>query len=401
MTTTALPRGRERSRRAATWLAGGLWLTCALLLVLTVAAIVANPRAWIEAAEVVFVTLFVAVISSLATMGALLGTRRPENPIGWLLLVSATLMVASLAAGAYAQYAVGTGRAPTDVTWVAWGGNVLFQPGVVLAGLVIVVFPSGSLSSRGRPVVALVVLGAAVSMLSQMLAPGPVLDGLPIGNPTGIEGAEDALELLGALGSVLLLLGFAAATSSLLLRYRRARGDERKQIEWFAYVAFVITASLAVGTLELGLVSDLAWLVALAALAALPIAIGIAVTKYGLYRIDALVSRTLVYLPLIGLLGGAYALAVTLFQRFFLALTGETSDAANLLATLIVAAAFDPVHKSVEAVVERRLKRPAGEGAEGGDASPSGARAAIEEVLADPRFEARVEQIVARLQAPR
>ena len=111
------------------------------------------------------------------------------------------------------------------------------------------------------------------------------------------------------LGNFLIVVGIACAAGSIIGRLRRADDDDRKQLEWFAWVAAVLAVSLVLAWMQLGPVSDVAWALAFAAFAAMPIAIAmpIAVMKYRLYEIDSLVSRTLVYAPLIGILGGIFA----------------------------------------------------------------------------------------------
>ena len=136
------------------------------------------------------------------------------------------------------------------------------------------------------------------------------------------------------LGNLLLVIGLGLATLSVFARLRRADGDERKQLEWFAWVAAVLVVSLVLAWMQLGPVSDVAWAFAFAAFAAMPIAIAIAVMKYRLYEIDSLVSRTLVYAPLIGILGGIFAAGTAILQRLFVGYTGDTSDAAVVISTL-------------------------------------------------------------------
>jgi hypothetical protein len=92
------------------------------------------------------------------------------------------------------------------------------------------------------------------------------------------------------------------------------------------------------------------------ALAAFPVAAGIAILKYRLYDIDLLINRTLVYVPLTGILAGLYAASIALFQKLFVGITGEKSDAAIVITTLILASSFTPIKNSLQSTVDKRFK---------------------------------------------
>lgn len=387
-TVTPVPHGR-----AVRWLPGTVWVSTLTLVVVAVLFAVRDPTPYDPLSPQAIALVFVVLIASLATVGALLALRRATNPIGWLLLASAPLLAGTLAASAYAHYSVATGRNLPGTDWVAWVSELTLTPGLALMGLVILVFPGGKLSRHGGSILAVLLSGIALNTVAGALQPGLIQPDLPIVNPLGIEGLGDVLSLLVALGAVLLVIGMVLATASLLDRLRTARGDERKQLEWFAYVAGVLAAALALTTIPP--LSDTAWLVALAAFAGLPVAIAIGIMRYRLYEIDTLVNRTLVYLPLVGILGGLYAAGVTLLQRLFLSFTGDTSDAAVVLTTLIVAGTFTPVRKSLEAAVDRVFK-PGRDGTTPGDAVDPGTLD-ISTILGDPRLTVRIEEVARRV----
>ena len=96
--------------------------------------------------------------------------------------------------------------------------------------------------------------------------------------------------------------------------------------------------------------------IALAAGCFLPIAAAIAIMRHRLYNIDSLINRALVYIPLTGILGGLYAAGVALFQRIFVAVTGDKSDAAIVLATLVLASLFTPIKNALQTFVDKRFK---------------------------------------------
>ena len=132
----------------------------------------------------------------------------------------------------------------------------------------------------------------------------------------------------------------ALRAASLIVRFGRARGDERQQLKWFAYAGALTVPAIAGEELLGDTVPDILFPVAILLL---PIAAGIAILKYRLYEIDLLINRTLVCGPLTAILAGACVASVGLSQRLFVALTGETLDAAIVLTTLVVAAVFTPV----------------------------------------------------------
>jgi hypothetical protein len=336
-------------------------------------------------------------------VGALLALRRSTNPIGWMLLAGAGLMAVSFFGSGYAQFSYGTGRNLPGAAFMGWLPIVAFAPALVVTGLIILVFPSGRLPSWGRQILALVLVGLVLNDISGAVQPGPLGTTLPLANPFGVHAAAPLLPGMEALGNTLLVIGFLLATGSLAVRFRAARGEERQQIKWFAYVAVVLAASLAVASLHAGPISDLAWPLAFLAFTALPIAIAIAILKYRLYGIDTLVNRTLVYLPLIGILGGLYAACVALFQRLFLALTGSQSDAAVVMTTLVVAGTFTPIRKNLEAAVDRRFRTPPRESRAGSgvaaDMEASQPPIDLDAILDDPRLIARMESIARSIAA--
>jgi hypothetical protein len=151
-----------------------------------------------------------------------------------------------------------------------------------------------------------------------------------------------------------------AAGASLVVRLRRARGEQRQQLKWLAYAAAVAATTQAVN-----LVTFLLWgirpgvLVAAyaCALAAIPVAAGIAILRHRLYDIDRLINRTLVYGLLTVLLGGVYAAVVLVLGQVFGGLGAEPPNWVVAGATLAVAALFQPARRRIQAAVDRRFNR--------------------------------------------
>lgn len=293
----------------------------------------------------------------LAGVGVIIAARRPNNPIGWLLLLIALAQCLTEATTAYAIYGLVTqpGAVPAGL-WALWASQ--WTQWVPIYGfiLLLLVFPTGHLLSRRWRLVAWagVVPAGLLALGSSLATPLHLLNapsGLAFPNPTGgID--ESSIPLIFFLGSFVLLVGvFLAALSSLVIRFRRAKGDERLQLKWFTYAAAV-----AVLAFPLNLIGEWGQAVSNIAFLFVPIAIGIAVLKYRLYEIDLLINRTLVYVPLTAILAGLFAATITLTQKLFVAVTGQSSDAAAVLTTLVVVAAFEPLKKWLQERVDRRFK---------------------------------------------
>ena len=241
-------------------------------------------------------------------------------------------------------------------------GSPLFFIPAVAAGTVFILllFPTDRLlGPRWRIVVVMTVVGSVLYEIGAFFQPGEInsvnLPGLL--NPFGASAAwaqtvDRALTLGNALIAISVLLGVV----SLVVRYRRADSVEAAQIRWIAFVGVLAGIDYPIAALQIGPVSDLAFELGIVILALMLIAIGIAITRYHLYDIDRLINRTLVYGSLTAILAGVFTAAVGLAQRLFVTVTGEKSDAAIVLTTLVVATLYAPLRKRIEAVVDRQFK---------------------------------------------
>jgi len=301
---------------------------------------------------------FFAITMGYATVGALLAGRGTAGLIASLLLAGG-LLFALIPFG----FVVGGRLVVADPGSAVYRalfllGPVAIGPGfaTILPGLAIF-FPDGRLpSSRWRWSVGIASIAIAIGTFLQIMRPGPIGGSGNALNPFGV----DALPAeAGALAEAAVGIGLLAITvlgvGAVIVRYRRGDAIERQQQRWFvvavslAAVPFVLTVLPWTGGPEMGLFAAVG-------LFLVPIAVGIAVTRYHLYEIDHLISRTLVYVPLTALLAGLYAATVTLFQKVFQSLTGNSSDAAIILSTLVLASVFTPLRKWLEGLVERRFK---------------------------------------------
>jgi hypothetical protein len=287
----------------------------------------------------------IVFIGSFATVGALLAWKRPANPIGWLLsAISLTFAVAG--------FGVLLAHFPGMLTLTAWLG-FLYLLGFGLCVFVILLFPTGKLPSRRwRPVAWAAGAGVAGWVLGCAFAPTIITISPTMRNPVGATGPAGHIFKLMAFGGIGLIAATGlAAVASLAFRYRRAGTAERAQLKWLVFAAAVIVvAELASAPIKS---TDLQNAISSGTLALVPLAIGVAVLRYRLYDIDRIISRTLAYAIVTGLLIGTYA-GLVLLATEVLQIHGAVAVAA---ATLIAAALFNPVRRRVQHRVDRRFNR--------------------------------------------
>ncbi len=304
-------------------------------------------------------------------VGALIASKRPDNPIGWILLADGLLWMFLFMSDYYGVYGVAKpGSVPFPVV-MAGISNWLWVPaGGLLGTYLLLLFPDGRLPSRRwRPLAWL--SGAVIVLLSAAVAldPGPLQNLGGVRNPFGLEKAA----WVGAAYIVIPLLPLCvlASAMSLVLRYRRSGGEVREQIKWVAFAAsfvglvplFAVASSFVVTSEETWFVRgsplwlDLLQYAALFSFAGVPVAVGFAVLKHRLYDIDLLINRALVYGPLTAMLVLFYLGGVVSLQYAFRALSGQESQLAIVASTLAIAALFNPLRRRVQAFVDRRFYR--------------------------------------------
>lgn len=312
---------------------------------------------------------------SFATFGALLANHLPRNPIGWLLVGIGGLLALVPVTNALVESSMEVLEpAPRLTQLLAWLASSAVTPGVVtMLAAVLLVFPTGHVLA-GRWVAGLLMAGAGGVALA--LSTGLTPEGLvwypAMPNPVGMDAsAAGMLSLLRMTGLALLIGSMAAATASLVVRYRTCGAEVRRQLRWmlasvvltggtvlpFVLARYVLGADDRTGELLL---------VAAGAIAStFPATAAIAISRYRLTEVELIISRTLVVVPLMAILGGMYSAFILLFQRLFIAFTGNTSDLAAVMTALVVASAFTPVRRTLEGVVERRYgtRTPARSGA--------------------------------------
>jgi hypothetical protein len=352
------------SARLVSTLAWTLFTLFIVIAILSVVVTVAGPAPEAD--------LFFIAVVGYAFVGALVASRHPGNPIGWMLLVIGILL--SLGALVDANllledaFARGLSAWLSDWSWYIW---------LVLAAIFLpLLFPTGRLlSPRWRPAFWLGVAALVLSLIGSAFDPGrlDVDSTVPVENPLGIGGAiGDAMPTVSRVGDVLAAIAFVLAAASLVIRFRRSRGIERQQLKWFAYVGLLAAAGLAIAMAQvlfgaqpsddveggwLEVVGAVGWFLALGSIVlGIPVATGMAILRHRLYDIDVVINRTLVYGALTATLLVSYLGLVLLLQ---LALGPLTEDNGLAIAgsTLGVAALFRPARARFQELVDRRFYR--------------------------------------------
>jgi hypothetical protein len=295
-------------------------------------------------------------VASAAT-GVLVASRVPGNAVGWIILGLGLGVGLLMAAGTYAEIGLTTRYGPLPAQReAAWFGDVAGVPIFFgLTGLLLLLFPDGRpLSPRWRAFAWIYGVTVGLASLSYALMPGPVGPG--VANPHALDGTPgDVATFVGATTDVLALPALVTCAVGLVVRVRRSSGVERQQLKLFSYVAVVAGLGLGISVFTSGLVADGAFLAGLLGVTMMPVAAGVAILRHGLYDIDVVIKRTLVYGPLAGALLGTY-LVLVLGLQAVLPVEGE-SDLAVAGSTLAVAALFRPLRDRLRAVVDRRFYR--------------------------------------------
>ncbi|HMJ02775.1 MAG TPA: hypothetical protein VK506_07530, partial [Conexibacter sp.] len=342
------------------------------------------------------------VVITLASsgVGLLLAVRCRGNPIGWLLLANGLVLAAVALADTYAAYTVleNPGALPGG-DWAVLYAERTWPLLFVCTTAIAFVFPDGRLPSpRWRPVALVAAASFALVLVASLFGHEPYREAFenvtrPLPQlPESVVGALQALGGLGALG------GLIAGALAVRTRLRRSSGDERRQLEWLAYAAALIPATVVVCLTEIAITGEDGAATGIAlfvTMTAIPLAIGIAVTRYRLYEIDRLVNRTLVYALLTAGLAATYA-AVSLSLGVGI---GSGATLPTAAATLAVALLFGPLRSRAQLLVDRRFDRARYAGLRtverfleqlwAGHAAPEATGAMLAEALGDPGLELR------------
>ncbi|MGD0194128.1 MAG: sensor histidine kinase [Candidatus Dormibacteria bacterium] len=348
------------TNRTAMRLAWGIGILCLISLLASLVLLVLDAKA----IDSVFTAQLAWFLNCAITgvLGVLIATRRPQNPIGWLLLAIAFGNAVYLPADFVAIYGQLRGVAPTGwVEWPAWVFNWTGGFGAFLLMLLIFVFPDGRLPGpRWRWVAYLAVLGGVVSTVASMIevAPTQLSPRLPnVPNPINAPSLAWITNGSGPVSLVVIAALLVLVVVSVVVRRRRAVGYERVQLRWFSYVALATIALVLLGFAVEPFNSDIGGGIGgtgfdLGIGIAVPLTIGLAVMKYGLYDIDVFISRTLVYGSLAVFITAVYV-GIAVGVGTLVGSGGKPNLMLSILATAIVAIGFQPVRERFQRIANR------------------------------------------------
>ncbi|MCA1727490.1 MAG: hypothetical protein LC722_07520, partial [Actinobacteria bacterium] len=285
------------------------------------------------------------------TFGALIVARSP-NRVGWLLLVVGLGGTLAIILGTLADADV---RFP-GLVWVAWVANWVWPFSLGSLVLILQLFPDGRpLSKRWRWLVGLTMLAAACLVVGGALSPGRLGDYERFTNPVGLEALRGTL--LGGeenIGWGLLIPAILGSAASIVVRFRRSRGEQRQQLKWLSYAAAVFGAGwVGVTTTwnlrDLALIGQVLFSVGILSL---PVSIGIAILKYRLYDIDLVINKTMVYGALAAFITAVYV-GIVVGIGSLIGGGDEPNAALSIAATAVVALSFQPVRERVQRIANR------------------------------------------------
>ena len=358
MGPVVVSRGRNMRRLLAISVLGVTMLVATVVVAL---GMLSAPSDMIEG-DVPFIAILFAGLWLYWGLGTLIVVRSAGHLVGWLFAIAAAL-VATMFSFFALGFSLSSSQPPHPLSaWLSLAGSLLFPPAIILIlPAVALTFPTGTLPGpRWRWPVRLIAAMVALRMLATVIWPGPMGDG-PVNPltptlPAFLSGALEILRTLEAIGSLSLPLGAGLGVAAVVVRFRRAQGDQRQQLKWFlaAMVPAAILLPLSIsGVLQAVPLIDL---LSVATLPLIPVSVAVAILRYRLYDIDRFISRTISY-------GLITALLVAVFLIVNLGLQGLLSDvtSGNSLAvagsTLLAAALFTPVRQRVQRIVDRRFDR--------------------------------------------
>ncbi|HVR78543.1 MAG TPA: hypothetical protein VMS99_09150 [Acidimicrobiia bacterium] len=306
-------------------------------------------------------TATLVFVLATATVGTLIGLRRPGHRIGWLLRLAAFSFASGALIVTYLEVAffVHPGSLPVGPPLVILGDWVFGLGFGISATYLLLLFPTGRLPSpRWRPVSWLAAISLIMMMLGVLLGTSAFED-LPIANPLAMESSHPLLLLFEGGGFYLLFMTMLASVASLVVRYRSSVGEERQQLKWVASGVVILGVGVAASVLwELingvaELSDDTENLVIAVSLTMIPISIGVAILRFRLYDIDRIISRTVSYGVVVALIAAVFFGSVTLLGS----LLPDDSPLSVAASTLSVAALFNPLRRKVQRFVDKLFNR--------------------------------------------
>ena len=351
-------RGVGQTDTRPAWLA---WPLCTLVVAIVALGFLPWP-----VSEVALIPLVLSTAVPFATVGAFVASRRPRNPVGWLFIAFGAAAAIKFTGSQYATYALLTHPSSLPAgDFIASFAVHLWHPALGFLIFSFLLFPHGRLPSpRWRFVAWLSAISCVAALISGMLEHEFLQEytwpeDLSFVKPLFTGPVAEVGATVFWYASMVILAMLFASGASLVLRLRRAVGEERQQLKWVVYsvalLAFAVPSTILLIIVLHSLEDVRVFFAVLFPL--IPISVGIAILKYRLYEIDLIINRTLVYGSLTAMLLAVYFGGIVVLQRVFVALTGEKSTLAVVASTLLIAALFNPLRHRIQAFIDRRFYR--------------------------------------------
>jgi two-component system NarL family sensor kinase len=296
-------------------------------------------------------------------VGALVASRHPRNPIGWMFCATGFLSAVNMLSAGYALYAEVAAQATSlpGAAVARWLNIWIWLPNVLLPStFLLLLFPDGKLvSPRWRPVALAAGVGSVIFTLSIALHPGPLESfGINETNPFGLVDGEEIITVLMAVAPPFLLVGIVGSIASVVVRFRSAGGIERAQLKWLAFAGVIVIIANVLGGIpwliwgDSPITQELYIIITDITIVNIVAAAGIAILRYRLWDIHILINRTLVYGALTALVVAIYVLIVGI-SGVLLQTGGSTL--VSLFGTGIVALSFQPLRERLQHSVNRLM----------------------------------------------
>ncbi len=280
-------------------------------------------------------------------LGALVLSRLPRHPVGWVFLGCGLASALTLAVYPYAH--AGLPRDLPGALVAAWVSEWIWGLGLIpLVTIGVLLFPDGRPPTpRWRWLLVSDIAAVVLVFVSNAFHPGKLQNHPVATNPLGVPLPAAVFGVVTTVGMALFFVGFLGGVLSAVVRWRRSRGIERTQLSWFAFAITVIAAALL-----LPLPPGPAIVVLVVAVPLLPLSVAVAILRGHLYGIEVVVRRSLVYAALTVVLLIGYSVTVAALGAL---LRGRAGGVAALVATALVAVAFAPVRQRAQHGVDRLL----------------------------------------------
>lgn len=348
------------SKRLTFWLA---WFTLVLYLVIAIVTLLFQMK---NAPSELLSDIFNAlVLLAFATVGALIASRHPQNPIGWIFCICALLSALGNFLLEYTFYTLITvpGSLPAGALLGVFGNWARSLGWFLMLTYLLLLFPNGHLPSpRWRPLAYLIAGLLVAYSIAVLLTAYPYINIdtrlAAVRNPLGILVANDLFDQLANFSLLLLYLTIIACIIAVVLRFRRARGEERQQLKWFAYgTTLSILMLIVIIILIFSNVNGAPGSFFFLTVVFIPISAGIAMLRYRLYDIDVLINRTLVYGSLSALLALLYFGLIFTLQSLLQGTLIQNNGVAIVVSTLAIYALFQPLRRRIQQFIDHRFYR--------------------------------------------